>query len=55
MLNQKKCQLTLPQSVNFQFCYCYTWNFVIHGAQELKKVDNMDLSLHEDEFGPFLK
>ncbi len=53
MLSQKKCQLTSPQGVNIQFGYYYTWNFVIHGAQEAKKVNNMDLSLHRDEFGPF--
>ncbi len=55
MLSQKKCQITSPKRVNLQFGYYYTWNFVIHGTQELKRVNNMDLSLHEDEFGPFLR
>jgi len=55
MLSQKKRQLTSPQAVNLQFGYYYTWNFVIHGTQESKRVNNMDLSLHKDEFGPFLR
>jgi hypothetical protein len=55
MLNQKKCQSTSPQGVNLQFGYYYTWNFVINGAQKSKRVNNMDLSLHKDGFGPFLR
>jgi len=31
------------------------WNFVIHGAQELKMANDIDFSLHKDEFGSFLE
>jgi hypothetical protein len=55
MPSQKKCRLTSPKGVNLQFGYYYTWNFVIHGTQELNRANNMDLSLHKDEFGPFLR
>jgi hypothetical protein len=55
MLNQVKCQITSPQGVNLCFGYFCMLNFVIHKAQELKNVNDIDLSLHVDDFGQYLK
>jgi hypothetical protein len=55
MLNYEKCQITLPQGVNFHFGYYCTQKFVIHGTQQLKRVNDIDFFVHEDEFGPILK
>ncbi len=55
MLNMKKCQITSHQGINFCFKYYCTWNFNIHGAQDLKRFNDIDFSLHKDEFGPFLR
>lgn len=55
MLSQKKCQLILPYGVHLCFDYYCMQNFVIHGAQELRMVNNINFCLHEDEFSPFLK
>jgi len=41
--------------VNLRFIYYCTWNFVIHGAQELRNANDIDFSLHKDEFGSFLE
>jgi hypothetical protein len=38
-----------------RFGYFYIHFFIYHGANELKKVCNMDFSLHFDEFGKYLK
>jgi hypothetical protein len=55
MLNYEKCQITLPQGVNFHFGYYCTQKFVILGTQQLKRVNDIDFFVHEDEFGPILK
>jgi len=55
MLNYKKCQITLPQGVNFRFEYYCTQKFVIHGTQQLKRANDIDFSMHKDRFGPILK
>jgi hypothetical protein len=55
MLSKKKCQITSHQGINFCFEYHCTWNFNIHGAQALKRFNDIDFSLHKDEFGPFLR
>ncbi len=39
----------------FFFEYYCTWNFIIHGAQELRRVNNINFLLHKDEFDSFLK
>jgi hypothetical protein len=55
MLNKTKCQITSHQGINFCFGYYCTWNFNIHGAQDLKRFNDINFSLHKDEFGPFLR
>ncbi len=55
MLNQEKCQLSLPYGVNLCFDYYCMQNFVIRGALELIIINNIDFCLHEDEFSPFFK
>jgi hypothetical protein len=50
MFSQKKCQLTLLQGVNLHFGYYCTYNFIVHGAQKLRMVNNIDFFLHKNEF-----
>ncbi len=43
------------QSLNLHFKYFSTQNVLICGATKLRRVEDTNFSLHEDEFGPFIR
>jgi hypothetical protein len=51
MLAQNKCQLDILVGVNLRFRYFCTHNFVICANNELQTMDEIDFSLHFDEYG----
>lgn len=51
MLAQNKCQLNIMAGVNLRFGYFCTHNFVINDNNTLQTMDEIDFSLHFDEYG----
>jgi hypothetical protein len=51
MFAQNKCQLDILVGVNLKFRYFYTHNFVICANNKLQIMDEIDYSLHFDEYG----
>ncbi len=50
MQSQKKCQIDTIQDFNIKFVIFFTCNFLIQGANELKKVYNTNYLAHYDKF-----